>query len=243
MAGTNVTLIPAGTQTAPFLMTPMQSLCAGTQVQGGTVLVESAATQSGPWFSWSAGSSGASASFRPIVNSWVRVTATGQQAVAALTDFAWANSPYADELVAVNSVLATPNLTTEQILFSTRIPPGYLPANFRMRIEGGVTVTNNVNVKTLFVRMNGVTGTLVAQYPSLASNANFVFTTAVVGIGDGATLKGLGAGTTGGFGLSATAYSTLAFNYLTTELEVVVSMSKATGTDTGQLDSLQINLF
>lgn len=242
MPGTSVYYIPAGGQTAVIPLIPTMTLCAGPQVLGGTVLVETSPTPNGPWLAWPAGASGAAASIRTPVNAYARVTALTQAGVAVVSDVGGVNTPTFDHLVSANATIATPSSTAEQILFSLRIPPLYLPANFKLVATGSVSLTNNANVKTLTCRMNGITGTSFFTSPSLASNANYNFTASFVGKGGG-TLQGVGAGATGGLGLSTTAFTSLAYDYINNELEVVFTATKATGTDTFALESLLIELF
>lgn len=246
---TSVILLPAGKVSDPIPVTPLMSLCAVPQVLGGTVLIEQAPSQTGPWLT-AAAAQGYAQSVRLSVGGWLRVTSATQAAAIVLSDFGNAlgagqgggGAFNFDSAVNCQAVLASPNSTSEVPLFSLRVPPGILRPNFRMWARATASFTNNVNAKTLQVRMNGLAGTLAFQSPALASNANYAFEADWAGIADGATLKGLGAGATGGFGLSTTALTTLARDYLNNETEFVISCTKATGTDTFQLDSLLIYL-
>lgn len=241
---TNVQIIPAGATSPVIYVTPLMSIQAGPQVQGGTVTVFTSPTQSGPFTAWPAGASLATASIRMLQNSWVYATAATQAATLAISDIGagQGTNPLNEPIVNCQAVLASANVTTETIIASVKVPPLMLKPNFRMRMRGTVTMTNNVNAKTLQVRMNGIAGTLAFQSPALASNNNYAFEADWVGIGDGATLKGLGSGTTGGFGLSATAVTTLSRDYINNETEFVLTCTKATGTDVLQVESLIVNL-
>jgi len=240
---TAITLLAAGKVSDPIPVTPLQSLMAAPQVLGGTVLIEQAPTQNGPW-NTVASAQGFAQSARPLVNSWFRVTAATQAGVIAVSDIGAGSGGGTnfDSIVNCQVPLASPNSTSEVVLATFRLPPLLLKPNFRCRIRATASFTNNVNAKTLQCRMNGLTGTLFFQSPALASNANYAFEADFVGIGDGATLKGLGSGATGGFGLSTTALTTLARDYINNETEIVVTCTKATGTDTFQLDSLYVDL-
>lgn len=242
MPGTTVIVVPAGSTCTPFAVTPLHNVCAGPAVLGGTVLLETASNNQGPWLAWGAGSSGAADSVRSTVNAWVRVTATTQAAIVFVSDMGGANTPAFTALANMNGTIATPSSTAIQKLFSVRVPPNFLPPNFRCQVSGSVNLTNNVNVKTLTCLLNGVAGTSFFTSPSLASNANYNFVAAFVGQGAGA-LKGVGAGATGGLGLSTTAFTTLAYDFINNELEIVIAATKATGTDTFTLEACTIQLF
>jgi hypothetical protein len=242
MPGTQIINVPVGTA-APFAIGPMMSLCACPSVLGGTVLVETAPTSSGPWTAWPYGTISAAGSIRPVVTQWARATAATQAAAVVMTDMSGANSPGIEELSVCNAVMATPSSTAEQLVYSLRIPPNFLPANFRMDIRGAVTVTNGVGVKTLKIYVNGTGGTAMFTSPSLASNANYTFMTSIVGAGDGVTWKGFGAGASGGVGLSTTAFPTLSRDYIGQETEIAVTLTKGTGADTAQLDSFLISMY
>lgn len=233
---TTLIIVPAGTTSANFPLLQGQSLCVGPSVQGGTVQLQVANTQSGPYAATAAASSSAF-SYRPSVNQWVNVVAATQSAVVYVSDMLPSGT-----IISAQSPVDSPNSTSEVILFSFRIPPNVLPANFRCEMAGRLSVTNNANVKTLTCRMNGIAGTSFFTSPSLASNADYNFTAGFAGIGDAATLKGFGSGATGGLGLSTTAYTTLSQTYIASETEIVITATKATGTDTMKLDSLTVTL-
>lgn len=237
---TTIVSVGAGTTSAPQPVTPTTSVFAGPAVLGGTITLESGPTVNGPWLALTSANGGGYSARLPY-NGYVRLTATTQAANLVLADIGGANGPGSNLLVTSNVVFATPSSTAEQIMFGLRFPPNFLPPNFRCDIRGGLTVTNNANVKTLNVKVNGTGGTAVFTSPSLASNANYNFAAAFCGI-NALTLKGVGAGATGGWGLSTTAYSSLAYDFIGRELEVVVTGTKATAGDTMQLDSLVMTL-
>lgn len=242
---TQLTLVPAGATTAIFAVTPQMSVMAAPQVLGGTMTVFTGPTPSGPWSQWSAGASGNAASVRSSLNAYVYATAATQAGILAISDIGagQGNNPLNEPLLNVQAVMASPSSAAEVALASWRIPPLFLRPNFRMWIRGAASFSNNINVKTLNMRMNGIAGTLVFQNALLASNLNFRFDAAIVGIGDGATLKGLGAGSSSGLGLSTVAFTTLARDYINNETEFVVSCLKATPADMFQLDALEVYLY
>ena len=232
--------VPAGTTSTPAQLLINQSLTAGPQVQGGSVLIQTGPTQSGPWFPAAGGVSTSAVSTRAAVNLWYTVPATTQAATVVAMDMAIPNM--LGVMLSANIPIDSPNSTSEVAVFTYRIPPNTLPLNFQMTLNGNLRLTNSANAKTMQVRMNGIAGTLVMQSPALASNANFNFEAAFSGAGDGATLKGFGAGSAGGFGVSTTAYTSLSQTYIASETEIVISVTKATGTETAALDSLSIKI-
>jgi hypothetical protein len=236
----SVTTVPAGTTSTPAQLLINQNLTAGPQVQGGSVLIQTGPSQNGPWFPAAGGSSLAAISVRAAVNLWYTVTASTQAATVAVMDMAIPGMQ--GVMLAANVPFDSANVTTETAVFTYRIPPNTLPLNFQMTLNGNLRMTNNANAKTMQVRMNGIAGTLAFQSPALASNANYNFEAAFSGAGDGATLKGFGAGATGGWGLSTTAYTSLSQTYIASETEIVISVTKATGTDTMALDSLDLKI-
>lgn len=232
--------VPAGVTSAPAQLLINQNVCAGPQVQGGSVLIQTGPTQSGPWFPAAGGVSTSAISARAAVNLWYTVTATTQAATVVVADMAIPNMQ--GQLMSVNTPYDSPNATAESVIFTFRIPPGVLPLNFNMTLNGNLRMTNNANAKTMQARMAGLAGTLFHQSAALASLANYNFEAAFSGIGDGATLKGFGAGSAGGFGTSTTAYTSLSTAYIQTETEIVITVTKATGTDTAALDSLVVTI-
>jgi hypothetical protein len=182
--------------------------------------------------------SSVSISYRPDVNQYVSVTAASQAGVALIADMAIPNM--VGQLIGLQTAIDSANATAEEVMFSFRLAPNTLPASFNVNMKGRVNMTNSANAKTLQVRINGLAGTLIFQSPALANNLNYNFEATFSGLGDGATLGGWGAGATGGWGLSTTAYTTLARAYQQLETEVVVTCTKATGTETMTLDSLNV---
>lgn len=240
-------LVPVGTSAA-IPVHPQMCVSAGPSVLGGTVLVEFSQGPRGPWFPWPYGTISQGGSLRPPATGYVRVTAATSPANVFLVDFTGANTQFVDQLVNVNATLASASSTAEQTLLSFRTPPGFLPANFTMEIDLAVALTNNANVKTLRLRVGpapvgGLAGTALFTSPSLASALNYNAMFGVSGRGDGSSLIGFGPGASGGWGVSTTAYPTVTLNYLNQELEWVLTVTKATGSDTAQLESALISVY
>jgi len=237
---TTIYRVSSGTTTTAFPLLANQNLCVAPQLQGGSVTILLSATQSGPFSASSNGTTTTAQSYRPDVNVWAQIQATTQNAVGVQSDMVIPNMN--GELIFNGVTIDSANSTSEQVLFSFRLAPNSLPANFRCQLKASANMTNSANAKTMNCRMNGLTGNLFFASPSLANVANYNFEAAFEGEGDGATLQGLGSGTTGFFGTSGTAYTTLARAYQQLETEVVVTCTKATGTETIQLSSLMVNL-
>jgi hypothetical protein len=237
--------VAAGVTSAPIAVTPLTNICAGPSVLGGTVTVEFAPSLNGPWATAFTGTTGGS--YRPSTNNYVRITAATSAANAFISDMGAALADVSDCLVSMNGTLASPSSTAAGALASFRIPPNFLSPNFRMEIAGSLNLTNSATVKTMNIYANGLAGTALATSPSLASAANYTFQTNIYGSA-GATLTGVGVlasqtSAQGGVGISTTAQPTLARDYLTQETEFVIGLTKATGTDTGELSSLRVTLY
>jgi len=239
---TTIQYVPAGTTGPINFATPQTNVYAGPQVLGGTVQLYFGPSPVGPWQLWSAGTSLAGDSYRPATNAYYYVAAATQQAVVVATDMGASNTPAMDQLVSCNAILASPSATAINKLFSFKIPPLFLPLNFKLLVTGTINITNSATVKTLTCLMNGIAGTSFFTSPSLASNAVYNFKATMWGDGTGQTLFGGGAGATGGWGLSTTALTSLTRDYINNETEIVIAATKATGTDTMELRSLLIQL-
>ena len=228
---------PVGTSAA-IPVNPLTTIVAGPSVLGGTVLVEFSTDGKSQWQPWPYGTIGQGGCFRRGVNGYVRVTAASQVANVFLVDMGGANAAVVDQLVNINAPLATASSTAEQIAACFRIPPGFLPLNFMMRISAFLSLSNNANVKTARIRWGGVAGTALFTSPSLASALNYNMCAVIAGRGDGVSLIGYGPGASGGIGVSTTAYPTATADYINQETEVAVTLTKATAGDTAQIESL-----
>lgn len=239
-------LVPAGTVSPNIFVTPQASVTAGPSVLGGSVTVEFATSQQGPWATAYTGLTGGA--YRPIVTGYVRITAVTNSVNAFVSDLGQGANGDFDTLIQLNAVMASPNSTSAAYLAGFKIPPNFLSPNFRIEVSGTLSLTNSATVKTLNVYGNGIAGTALATSPSLASIANYNFNTVISGRGDGATIIGSGmlasqTAAQGGYGSTTTAIPSLTFSYLTSELEIVVGVTKATGTDTAQLETLRATIY
>lgn len=230
--------VAAGATSTPLPIYQNQSICAGPALQGGSVSINIGPSQNGPFAPVASGSS--AVSYRPNVNQWYTITALTQAGVALVSDMAVPGN--VGQMVSLDVSIDSANATAEQQVFTFRIPPGVLPLSCRVTLAGRMSMTNNANAKTMQCRMGGLTGTLFHQSAALASLADYNFEASFAAKGDNATLQGFGAGSAGGFGTSATVYTSLATTYQTTETEVVVTVTKATGTDTMKLESLVVTI-
>ena len=242
---TSFLAVPAGAVSALTAVGPNVSVCAGPSVLGGSVLGEFSTSTVGPWSTWLNGTAGGS--FRSTVTGYVRITATTSQANVFFSDMSGANTGAVDELISINNSLASASTTSEVVLASWKVPPGFMPANFQMEVSGNLSMTNNVNVKTLKLYANGLAGTAMGTSPSLASALNYTFKALIVGRGDGVTMLGAGmlasqTSAQGGLGISTTANPTLTRDYLGQETEFTLTITKAVAGDTAQIESLAVLL-
>lgn len=231
--------VSSGTTSTAAPILANQNLCVAPQLQGGSASILVASNPAGP-FSSVAGSLTTGQSYRPDVNQYFQIQASSQNAVGVLSDMMIPSMQ--GELINNGVTIDSGNATAEQVMFTFRLAPNSLPANFRCQIKGSVNMTNSANAKLVNCRMNGLAGNLFFASPSLANVANYNFDAAFAGLGDGATLEGFGSGTTGFYGTSATVYTTLLRAYQQLETEIVVTCSKGTGTETIQLSSILVTL-
>lgn len=241
-------LIAAGTSSNPIFVTPLTNVIVGPSVLGGSYTLTFSPSLALPTSSWITALTGTGGgSFRPSTTGYVILTAVTSQANMYMADLGPGVGNGNGMIVNINNTLASASTTSEVILASWRTPANYLSPNFRMEISGNVSVTNNVNVKTLTLRASGLTGTALGTSPSLASILNYEFGGTISGRGDGVSLLGTGllATTTaaqGGWGSSTTANPTLTRDYIGQETEFVLTATKATGTDTMQIENLLVQI-
>lgn len=234
--------VPVGT-TPAIPVNPMTCVIAAPSVLGGTVLVEFSPDGQRQWAPWVYGTISQGGCFRPPTSGYARITAATSPANVFLADMNGANGQLLDQLVNINAPMATANATTEQVAVCFRIPPKFLPVNFLMRIWAFMSLTNNANVKTFRVRWGGVAGTALFTSPSLAAQLNYNARAIIAGRGDGVSLIGYGPGASGGIGVSTAAYPTAVADYINQETEVCLTLQKATGADTAQIESAFVELF
>jgi hypothetical protein len=242
--------VAAGATSNPIFVTSMNNVIAGPSVLGGSVSVLFSPTLSLPQSAWLTVQTGTGGgSFRPMTTGYVVVTATTSQANVFVADLGPGLQAGGGVVVSINAPLASASTTSEVVLASWKIPPGYFAANqnFRMDVSGNVSLSNNANVKTLIVRANGLAGTAMATSPSIASALNYSFDTEISGRGDGVSLLGYGmlasqTSAQGGWGISTTANPTLSRDYIGQETEFVITATKATAGDTFQLENLRVTI-
>lgn len=241
-------IVPAGTTTSPQFVTPLTNVIYGPSVLGGSVTVTFSPSLSIPTSQWLVVASGTGGgSFRPTTTGYVAIQATTSAANVFLADLGPGLNAGGGVIVNINNTLASASTTSEVVLASWKIGPNFLPLNWRMEIAGNVSLTNNANVKTLKLYANGVAGTAMATSPSLASILNFSFDTTISGRGDGVSMVGTGllasqTAAQGGGGSTTTANPTLSRDYLGQETEFTLTATKATGTDTFQIENLMVSL-
>lgn len=240
--------VAAGSTSAPIFVTPLTNVIAGPSVLGGSVSVLFSPTLSLPQSTWLTVQTGTGGgSFRPTTTGYVIVQATTSQGNVFVADTGPGLQSGGNVIVNINAPLASASTTSEVVLASWKLGPGYFAnnQNFRMEISGNVSLSNNANVKTLNIRANGLAGTAMGTSPSIASALNYSFDSTISGRGDGVSLIGTGVlasqtSAQGGGGITTTANPTLSRDYITQETEFVITATKATAGDTFQLENLMV---
>lgn len=137
--------------------------------------------------------------------------------------------------------ITAPADTTEDVLVTVNLDPGYLGANSRLKVRFNITNTNNANVKTFRVRLGGLTGT--AMYSVATTSLAGVFGEAeivVTGSQQAETGWGVSYNATPAVLFSANATATID---LTAAQTLVLTSQKATGGDTFTLASYSVEHF
>jgi hypothetical protein len=248
---TSVTNVPAGTTSQILAVNTLTSVLAGPVALGGTTTLSFSRNPSGPFLPWSFGASINPQSFRPLTTGYIQVTAATAASNVAICDMSGVvGNRTRSYLMSINETFASGSSTAEQTIGSLRLAPGVVPLNARLRLVGNVDMTDGGNAKTLQVRVSGIAGTVMFQSAALASLGYFNFDSEIAFCNDGTTIKGFmsGAGTAGAKagwgGITGETYPTVTtINYLNTEVEVVVSCTKATGTDIFRLQGLTAELI
>lgn len=223
---TQAVKVTAGTTSAVYAVSNNDSVFAGPQVQGGSMLIEYAKSQNGPWYSANNGASTQGQSWRlsdGTTSAYIRATAATQAGTLAISMIA---AP--GQIVLCSLPCTVASSASEQVLYSFRIPPYILPLNFNISVNGFADFTNAANAKTLQCRINAIGGTLFFQGADWQSLLNANFQAACAGRGDGISWIGYGAADTDacGLGASSTAYTTLSRDYISQETEIVITCTK-----------------
>ena len=231
--------VPAGTVSSTFFVTPLTSVCAGPAVLGGTTLLEfSKDGVNSPWVPWSYGTSSSVGSFRPDTNGYCRVTAATQATTVLSSVLGQDANPFS-----VTVPLASPSTTSEVIIWTGRIPAGFLRPSFQLLFSISLSFSNNANAKSAKLYWGGTGGTAMFTTPALASQLNYNFQAVIAGRGSAISVIGSAAGSTGGLGLTTTALPTAVTpNILTAEVELALTCTKATAGDTFQIEMLNTDL-
>ena len=180
-----------------------------------------------------------SGSFGPGFFTKARVTAATVAAIATAMDL----QPRGLFVGQSGTAFATRNATTEDPIFAMRFPPGLLKTNFALDIDAIFSCTNSATVKTIkayFGNAPAVGATLVTGI--LTSLAGGRLSLRIAGRGDGATI--VGSGQFAGIAATTTQQATGATyaGGAAVEQELVITSTKATGTDTLTLDAITIAL-
>lgn len=225
---TQAVKVTAGTTSAVMAVSNNDSVFAGPQVQGGSMLIEYAKSQNGPWYSANNGASTQGQSWRlsdGTTSAYIRATAATQAGTLAISTFSGGGG---QQIVVCSLPCTVASSASEQVLYSFRIPPYILPLNFNIRVNGSYDFTNAANAKTLQCRINGIGGTLFFQGADWQSLLNANIQATCAGGGDGISWVGYGAADTDacGLGTSSTIYTTLSRDYISQETEIVITCTK-----------------
>jgi hypothetical protein len=140
---------------------------------------------------------------------------------------------------------AQATVTTEQLLFSVRIPAGMLLSNFVAELDFEFSASNNANVKTLKAYMGptGNAGTALASV-AITSLLNGRIEITARGQNDFVTIVGgsVGSGTGQGGGAVALVSTTVA-SWQSAEQELCLTLTKATAADVVSINRMQARLF
>jgi len=248
---TTVINVPAGTTSAVIPVNTLTSVLAGPVTLGGTTSLSFSRNPSGPFLPWSFGASINPQSFRPSTTGYIQVSAATYASNVAICDMSgYVGDRTRSFLMSVNETFASGSSTSNQTIGSLRIAPGVIPLNARLRIVGNVDMTDGGNAKTLIVKVGGSSGTAMFTSGALASLGYFNFDSEIAFCNDGVTIKGFmsgggSAGTKSGWGgVTGETYPTVTtYNYLNDEIEIAVTVTKATGTDTMALQGLTMELI
>jgi hypothetical protein len=265
---TLVVTIPSGT--TQILQAPARSSICFQPVAGGSATVAVGPSGIAPVFT-ALPQSGNTSPFSVATDTYaaimgqlgqVQVTAAGgQNCSVVISDIQ--NYPIVGterQTVAMSGVAySTPNSTAELELFSIRFPAGYFRPNFQAQLWYQISCTNNVNVKTLKLYFGNSTNSSTAGALETAAAAiqSQVYTSMAGGFGtfevagrnDNQTIIGSNTGlaSAGGLGSSTTANVTISTaNYSGTnavEQVMMLTATKATGTDTFTLDAVRVSVF
>jgi len=248
---TTVYNIPAGTTSAPIAVNSLTSVLAGPVALGGTTSLSFSSSPNGQYLPWSFGSSINPQSFRPSATGYIKVSAATAASNVAICDMSGAvGDRTRSYLMSINESFASGSSTANQTIGSLRLAPGVIPLNARLRIVGNVDMTDGGNAKSLIVKVGGSGGTAMFTSGALASLGYFNFDSEIAFCNDGVTIKGFmsGAGTAGAKagwgGITGETYPTVTtYKYLNEEIEIAVTVTKATGTDVMVLQGLTVELI
>lgn len=248
---TTVYNVPAGTTSQIYAVNTLTSVLAGPVTLGGTTSLSFSRNPSGPFLPWSYGASINPQTFRPSTTGYIQVAAATAASNVAICDMSgYVGNRTRSYLMSINETFASGSTTAEQVIGGIRIAPGVIPLNARLRVVGNVDMTDGGNAKELSVIVGGIGGTDMFTSGALASLGYLNFDSEIAFCNDGVTIKGFmsgsgSAGTKSGWGgITGETYPTTTdYNYLNTEIQVVVSCTKATATDVFRLQGLTMELI
>ena len=132
------------------------------------------------------------------------------------------------------------NSTGEQALATITIPAGLMGINGALYVTALWTLTNNINAKTLRIRLGGIAGT---EFQNLAG-ASLVTVSAAMRIQNRGSLASQVGASVGMNAFGATSTAAVVTGTINTAVnqDLVISVQKATGTDTATLEAYTVQV-
>lgn len=137
--------------------------------------------------------------------------------------------------------VASANSTAEQALATITIPANFMGVNGALYVTALWTLTNNANAKALRVRLGGLAGT---EFQNLAG-ASLVTVSAAMRIQNRGSLSSQVGASVGMNAFGATSTAAVVTGSLNTGVnqDLVLSVQKATGTDTATLEAYTVQVL
>lgn len=190
----------------------------------------------------------------------IQVTAATQLCTVLISDLQQYPGSFPERQTVLQSGVpyALPNSTSELELISIRFHPGYFKQNMRLEYHAQLSFTNNANVKTLKgyfgASTNSATAGAIETAATLSttnaytSMAGAYHSSSYMSKNDNATVVAANTGllSAGGMGSSVTANVSTSVVYSgpsAVETVFILTGTKATGTDTFQLDGIVVKVY
>jgi hypothetical protein len=147
------------------------------------------------------------------------------------------------QVLAKSAVAAScPADTTEDILATIPIPAGAMGANGFIRVSTRWSMTNNANVKTLFVRFSGAAGTAYLN-TAISSVGEAFYLVDIANRNSASSQVGGTFGVAGASAVKGSATAVTSAENTALATSIVISGQKATAGDTLTLESYLVELM